>query len=90
MKVKNMIGVTLATAAAAAFMMAPVASFAADEMAPMAGAGVKCFGANACKGQSACKTAKNACKGQNGCKGQGMSMADSQKACTDMGGKLAE
>ena len=30
-----------------------------------------CMGANACKGQSACKTASNACKGQNACKGKG-------------------
>jgi hypothetical protein len=30
-----------------------------------------CEGANACKGQSACKSAHNACKGQNSCKGQG-------------------
>ena len=32
-----------------------------------------CMGANACTGQSACKTASNACKGQNGCKGKGFS-----------------
>lgn len=30
-----------------------------------------CVGANACKGQGACKTATNACKGQNACKGHG-------------------
>ena len=30
-----------------------------------------CVGANACKGQSACKTAANECKGLNACKGQG-------------------
>jgi hypothetical protein len=30
-----------------------------------------CMGANACKGQSGCKTAKNACAGKNGCKGKG-------------------
>jgi hypothetical protein len=30
-----------------------------------------CVGANACKGQGACKTANNACKGLNGCKGLG-------------------
>jgi hypothetical protein len=29
------------------------------------------MGANACKGQGACKTASNACKGQNACKGKG-------------------
>ena len=32
---------------------------------------VQCTGVNACKGQSACKSANNACKGQNSCKGKG-------------------
>lgn len=32
---------------------------------------IACNGANACKGQSECKTANNACQGQNACKGQG-------------------
>ncbi len=56
----------IATAAALLFgsiAAAPVG--AADE------AKVKCEGANACKGKSACATAKNACAGQNSCKGQG-------------------
>jgi hypothetical protein len=30
-----------------------------------------CVGANACKGQGACKSVSNACKGQNACKGKG-------------------
>jgi hypothetical protein len=30
-----------------------------------------CVGANACKGQGACKSAANDCKGQNACKGKG-------------------
>jgi hypothetical protein len=58
---------TLALAAAAAMLFATVSmnAAAADE------GKVKCDGVNACKGQSACKTAKNACKGQNACKGAG-------------------
>ena len=32
---------------------------------------VKCQGANACKGKSACATATSACQGQNSCKGKG-------------------
>ncbi len=32
---------------------------------------VKCYGANACKGQAECKTAMNDCKGHNSCKGKG-------------------
>jgi hypothetical protein len=56
----------IATAAALLFgsvVATPVS--AADE------AKIKCEGANACKGKSACATAKNACAGQNSCKGEG-------------------
>lgn len=45
-------------------------------------ANVKCFGANACKGQSECKSAMNACKGQNECKGHGFMMM-SERACVE-------
>lgn len=60
-------GSTIAAAAAALLLSGAVTSpsFAADD------AKGHCIGANACKGQSACKTAKNECGGQNGCKGQG-------------------
>ena len=34
----------------------------------------KCYGGNACKGQSECKTTTNACKGQNACKGEGFTL----------------
>ncbi|MBI1394868.1 MAG: hypothetical protein GC151_02720 [Betaproteobacteria bacterium] len=47
---------------------------------------VKCYAANACKGQSACKTVNNACKGQNECKGQGFVMMD-ELACIDYFGR---
>ena len=49
---------------------------------------VKCIGANACKGMSACKTASNACKGQNSCKGHGFLMEKSKAACTKAGGTV--
>ena len=62
---KRFSSVALATAAAMLFTAAPVLTAHADE------AKVKCQGANACKGKSACATAKNACAGQNACKGQG-------------------
>jgi len=82
---KKLIGIAMATAAALAFSAIPVTTaFAAD--AP----GVKCFGANACKGKSACKTAKNACKGQNSCKGKGIAMMNDDAACTAAGGKTTE
>lgn len=57
--------VALATAAALLFSAVPFTAAQADE------AKIKCVGANACKGQSACATAKNACQGQNSCKGAG-------------------
>jgi hypothetical protein len=45
-------------------------------------ANVKCFGANACRGQSECKTEMSACKGHNECKGQGFEML-SERACVE-------
>lgn len=56
-------------AAAAALLIAGTAVSAPMQMA--AGEKGHCMGANACKGQSACKTAANACAGQNACKGKG-------------------
>jgi hypothetical protein len=65
-------GATLAAAAASLLLAGAVAH--AQGTAPAAApAGEKgmCVGANACKGQGACKSAANACKGQNACKGKG-------------------
>lgn len=55
----------IATAAALLFNSVAMTVASAEE------AKVQCMGVNACKGQSACKTAHNACKGQNSCKGHG-------------------
>jgi hypothetical protein len=45
-------------------------------------------GGNACKGKSACKTAKNECAGTNGCKGQGFAnVKTSQASCVKMSKK---
>ncbi len=52
-------------------------------------ADVKCSGTNACKGQSACKSAANACKGQNACKGTGFTEMKDAAACTAAGGKTS-
>ena len=78
MKLANRSGATIAAAAAALFLagaaVAPAAH--ADD------AKGHCVGANACKGQGACKSASNACKGQNACKGKGflaMTKADCAK-----------
>lgn len=76
MKLTSKSGATLAAAAASLFLAGAVmtpAAHAADTG--------KCMGANACKGQSSCKSAKNSCKGQNACKGQGFSMM-SESDCT--------
>jgi hypothetical protein len=48
---------------------------------------VHCYGVNACKGQSDCKSGNHDCKGQNDCKGQGFKEMTS-KACTAAGGSL--
>jgi len=59
---------------------AAAAIFAAGTFATAAHAdGVKCSGANACKGQSACKGGNHSCKGQNACKGQGFSAMTKDK-----------
>jgi len=70
-------GAAVATAAALLFSSLAVSAARADE------ATVHCNGVNACKGQSACKSAQHACKGMNSCKGQGfleMSKADCEAA----------
>jgi uncharacterized membrane protein len=50
--------------------------------------GLKCNGANSCKGQSACKTAGSSCKAQNACKGQGFVVARSGLECHALGGRV--
>ena len=82
---KKTVGVTVATAAAALFL-----SGAALTLAPTSAKadGVKCAGANACKGMGECKTAANECKGLNACKGKGWVTMSTAKACTDAGGMM--
>jgi hypothetical protein len=64
-------------------MLATAAAvFAVSTFATAASAQVKCAGANACKGQSACKGAANECKGQNACKGKGFVNTGSTIECT--------
>ena len=58
------------------------AVFAVGAFTPAAFADVPCAGANACKGQSACKSAKSSCKGQNACKGQGFVNTGNSFECT--------
>jgi|TARA_R110002124_G_scaffold26361_1_gene94552 Spy/CpxP family protein refolding chaperone len=84
---KKTVGATLATAAAALFIAG-----AAMTVAPTAAQaeGVKCMGANSCKGHGSCKTASNECKGHNACKGKGWVSTKSEKECMEMGGTVAK
>ncbi len=81
---KKLTGLAIATAAAGLFaaMPAMAAGQGTDDK-------VKCEGANGCKGQGACKTAKNDCAGKNDCKGKGW-VSVSAKDCKDKGGKEAK
>ncbi len=83
MKQANKLMLAAATAALFAGAMAPVVH--AEEAK-----GVKCQGANSCKGQSKCGTATTSCAGQNACKGQGWIVVDSAEACTKQGGTVKE
>ncbi|MGD9920998.1 MAG: hypothetical protein AB7V13_06070 [Pseudorhodoplanes sp.] len=83
MKIGVKSGATLAAAAAALILAGAVSAPTASAQ----GGEGKCVGANACKGQSACKTAKSSCKGHNACKGQGFTMS-SQEACAKAKGKF--
>jgi len=74
-------GLVMAAAAAALFSAGTVAVVAPAKAA------VKCMGANACKGMSACMTASTACKGMNACKGQGWIEAKDAAECVSKGGK---
>ncbi|HYL18830.1 MAG TPA: hypothetical protein VEV20_09115 [Burkholderiales bacterium] len=78
----KLLGVAVAAAAAAMFV-AGSASMAADSGSAVK---VKCYGANACKGQAECKTSMNSCKGHNECKGKGFVQMD-EKACLDKVGR---
>jgi hypothetical protein len=86
MKLDSKSGATLAAAAATLFLAGAVVSTVST---PADAAQGKCMAANACKGQSACKSASNSCKGLNACKGQGFSMA-SEAACKSKGGAFVK
>ncbi len=87
MKTTKLAGAMLATAVALAFGAS--ALNAGDTPSPSAQAAqIKCLGANACKGQSACKTKANDCQGKNSCKGKGYVVTSDAKSCTDKGGHV--
>jgi hypothetical protein len=85
---KSQAGLAIATAAAALFM-AGCSSTGTSSTAHFDNPSVvkvKCYGANACKGQAECKTAMNACKGQNECKGHGF-VSLTEQACVERLGR---
>ena len=86
MKLTSKSGATLAAAAATLFLAGTVASTVSTPANAAAG---KCMAANACKGQSACKSASNSCKGLNACKGNGFSVM-SEAQCKAKGGAFVK
>jgi hypothetical protein len=82
MRLRNTSGVAVATAAAMLFGTSLISTAVAGTDATM-----HCTGVNACKGQSACKSANNACKGQNSCKGKGF-LEMTKAECKDAKAKM--
>ena len=81
MNVNRKTGAAIALAAAGLFASG-VPAVASAESGANAG---KCFGVNACKGRSSCKTANSSCKGHNACKGKGF-VTVSEETCEQLGG----
>ncbi len=76
-------GIALALAAASLFgAVGPAAAGTSGT------SDVKCYGVNACKGHSSCKTANSECKGMNSCKGQGFVSVQSKATCDQLGGTV--
>ena len=82
-------GAVLATAVALAFTGSAL-NAADSQSASTQAAQIKCLGANACKGQSACKTATNDCQGKNSCKGKGYVITTDAKSCEAKGGHVGK
>ena len=76
-------GLALAATAASLFVLAPVTVQADADVLGY------CYGVNACKGRSSCKTAKSGCQGQNACKGQGFVDSVSAQTCAQLGGRFS-
>jgi hypothetical protein len=89
MKRARVAGAMLATAVALAFTGSVVNAGDAPSPSTQA-AQLKCLGANACKGQSACKTATNDCQGKNSCKGKGYIVTSDAQSCEAKGGHIGK
>jgi len=79
-------GATIASTAAF-LAMSSLATVAPVTVAHAAAKVQPCYGVNACKGQSDCKSGNHDCKGQNACKGQGFKDLSAKK-CAAAGGSL--
>ena len=67
-------GIAIAALAAAVFVTGCASNakpLGATQTSNQVGSKVKCYAANACKGQSDCKAASHSCKSQNKCASQG-------------------
>jgi hypothetical protein len=84
MKLNSKSGATLAAAAATLFLAGASVS-TVSSVANAASAVGHCIGANACKGQSACKSGNHDCKGLNACKGQGFAALTKAKCAAAKG-----
>jgi uncharacterized membrane protein len=86
-RVEGIEGIVALAAAAATLFIAGCASHgSAPAQTADSSVKVKCYGANACKGQAQCKTSMNSCKGHNSCKGQGF-VTMGEKACLERFGR---
>lgn len=83
---RRLVGAAIATTAASLFL-AGAAGMAAEEGAAAGSVLVKCYGANACKGKSDCKTSMSSCKGKNECKGKGFMKMTEQECIEALGRK---
>jgi len=81
---RRLMGAAVTAAAAMLFVAGGGAATAADSSGAVK---VKCYGANACKGQAECKTSMNDCKGHNACKGKGFVSTENEKACVERLGR---
>ncbi len=75
----------LALALAAAAMLSTSATAAGPGTQESKTADVKCYGVNACKGQSDCRTAHSKCSGLNSCRGLGY-VGLTARVCEQVGG----
>lgn len=79
-------GLALAAAAASLFALSPLTVHAdAGTSADPVGF---CYGVNACKGKSSCKTANNSCFGRNSCRAQGFVDGVAKSTCDQLGGRF--